>query len=142
VTLHSDDLLSTLALVQPSDHVDILYSLQIPKPGTDSGSGAASSEQLATFGSLEDVVVVSVMSSASASTPAVAGASTSGAPAGGTPKAYVLALSPQDALILKYLKDAGAVMDLALRNRTDDGDHTAQPVDMNYLIDKFQLPVR
>ena len=85
---------------------------------------------------------MSVMSSGSASTPAVAGAATSGTPAGGVPKAYVLALSPQDALILKYLKDAGAVMDLALRNRTDDGDHTAQPVDMNYLIDKFQLPVR
>ena len=64
------------------------------------------------------------------------------APVLGNAYAYILALDSQDALALKYLKDAGAVMDLAIRNVADETEHETRPVDLPYLIDKYQLPVR
>ncbi len=148
VTLDSQDLLSSTALVQPNDHVDILYSLRIKRPSAASSSGQGSSgqsseDQQYTFGTLLNVTVVRVIESALKEKPAVpVSTGASAAPvAAGPARAYILALDPQDALTLKYLKDAGAVMDLALRNTTDEGDHTAKPVDINYLVDKYQLPV-
>lgn len=157
VTLKASDLLSDAALAQSGDHVDILYSLKIANddistaPGaaaSSSGNGATSttSSRQYTFGSLQNVEVVSVIASvvkdSSSQATGTNGGSTNTPAAAGVPRSYVLALPPQDALVLKYLKDAGAVMDLGLRNKTDDTDHTAKPVDMKYIVDKFQLPVR
>jgi hypothetical protein len=58
------------------------------------------------------------------------------------PYAYILALDAQDALVLKYLRDAGAILDLAVRSIADDTEHPVQPVDLQYLIDKYQLPAQ
>jgi hypothetical protein len=33
-------------------------------------------------------------------------------------------------------------MDLALRNVADDAEYETRPVDLRYLIDRYQLPVR
>lgn len=54
-------------------------------------------------------------------------------------KAYLLALLPQDALVLKYLKDAGATFDLVLRAPTSDQLFDLSPVTSDYLIDRFEL---
>lgn len=54
-------------------------------------------------------------------------------------KAYLLALLPQDALVLKYLKDAGATFDIVLRAPTSDQLFDLSPVTSDYLIDRFEL---
>lgn len=55
------------------------------------------------------------------------------------PDAVLLAVSPQEALILKYLIDSGSPMDLFLRSPENSSLMTVVPVDQQYLIDYFQL---
>jgi pilus assembly protein CpaB len=57
-------------------------------------------------------------------------------------KAYLLALSPQDALLLKHLKDTEAVFDFVLRSPTSNQIFDALPVTSDYVIDRYQLEVR
>lgn len=146
VTLSADDLLSRSQLTQVGSRVDILYSLEVPASAAAAEAGDAGGsgdKQQFSFGALQNVIIVGALRSGGADG-GKAGALGSGGPAAAltTISAYVLALEPQDALVLKYLKDAGAVMDLALRNNTDEIEHEMQPVELQYLIDRFQLLTR
>ncbi len=168
VTLGAKDLLSGARIVKSGDHVDVYYSLLVSvdvleKSGGDvmlsGASGRASQPQQTTtengsntddlsgdlqftFGTLQDVVVIGVLHADMGEDAKV------NARQGGTSElipgevyGYVLALEPQDALVLKFLKDADAVLDLAIRNQADDTDHETSPVDLMYMIDKYQLPM-
>ena len=55
------------------------------------------------------------------------------------PIALMLALAPQDALVLKHLKDSGAIFDLVLRAPTSTELFDTVPVTSEYLIERFQL---
>jgi len=55
------------------------------------------------------------------------------------PIALMLALAPQDALVLKHLKDTGAIFDLVLRAPTSTELFDTVPVTSEYLIERFQL---
>jgi len=144
VTLAADDLLSQTSLVQTGSRVDILYSLGVPTTDIlagDAGDSGSSKRQV-TFGALQAVTVVGTISGGGVQ---ASGGLLSGkgeAVALNAPTAYILALDPQDALLLKYLKDAGAVMDLALRNVADEVDHDMDPVDIQYLLNRYQLNPR
>jgi len=150
VTLAADDLLSQAQLIQPGSRVDILYSLEIETLanstalGDNGATGATREKRWFAFGTLQGVTVVSVIRSGAAGKAESGGllGGGGGAPVLGNAYAYILALDSQDALALKYLKDAGAVMDLAIRNVADETEHETRPVDLPYLIDKYQLPVR
>jgi len=54
-------------------------------------------------------------------------------------KAYLLALNPQDALILKHLKDIGALFDIVLRSPTSTIDFDLSPVSQEYIIEFYGL---
>lgn len=56
-------------------------------------------------------------------------------------QAYLLALDPQDALILKFLKDSGAVFDLVLRAPTSTGQFNLTPVTSEYLQELYGLEI-
>ena len=56
-------------------------------------------------------------------------------------QAYLLALDPQDALILKYLKDAGATFDLVMRAPTSTGQFNLTPVTSEYLQELYGLEI-
>ena len=53
--------------------------------------------------------------------------------------ALLLALDPQDALVLKHLKDTGAIFDMVLRSPTSNLVFELDPVTPEYLIDLFGL---
>jgi pilus assembly protein CpaB len=53
--------------------------------------------------------------------------------------ALLLALDPQDALVLKHLKDTGAIFDLVLRSPTSNLVFELEPVTPEYLIDLYGL---
>ena len=55
------------------------------------------------------------------------------------PIALMLALAPQDALVLKHLKDTGAIFDLVLRAPTSTGLFDTVPVSSDYLNERFQI---
>ena len=54
---------------------------------------------------------------------------------------YLLALSPQDALLLKHLQDSGVSFDLVLRSPTSKQLFDLVPVTEDYVVDRYQLEV-
>lgn len=56
-------------------------------------------------------------------------------------KAYLLALDPQDALILKYFKDMNAIFDFVLRAPTSTGQFNLTPVTSEYLKELYGLEI-
>ena len=53
--------------------------------------------------------------------------------------ALLLALDPQDALVLKHLRDTGAIFDFVLRSPTSNVLFDLEPVTADYLVDLFGL---
>jgi hypothetical protein len=58
-----------------------------------------------------------------------------------TIKSYLLALNPQDALVLKHLKDTGAVFDIVLRAPKSSVQFDLTPVTEEYIIEYYGLQV-
>jgi pilus assembly protein CpaB len=56
-------------------------------------------------------------------------------------RAYLLALNPQDALILKHLKDTGAIFDIVLRAPTSTTQFDLMPVTEDYIIEYYGLEI-
>ena len=56
-------------------------------------------------------------------------------------KAYLLALSPQDALVMKHLLDSGASFDLVLRSASPPIYFDLDPVYEEYIVEKYELEV-
>lgn len=56
-------------------------------------------------------------------------------------RAYLFALDPQDALLLKHLKDTGAIFDIVLRAPTSTVEFELTPVTEEYLIELYGLDV-
>jgi hypothetical protein len=51
-----------------------------------------------------------------------------------------LLVTPQDALVLKYLYEMGADLDLALRSAGNDAPVITEPIWLRYVLDKYQIP--
>jgi hypothetical protein len=56
-------------------------------------------------------------------------------------RAFLLALSPQDALVLKHLVDIGGVFDIVLRSSAPPIYFDLDPVIDEYIIEKYELEV-
>ena len=56
-------------------------------------------------------------------------------------RAYLLALAPQDALILKHLKDTEAIFDIVLRAPTSTVQFDLTPVTEEYIIEYYGLEI-
>ncbi len=56
--------------------------------------------------------------------------------------AYLLALPPQDALVLKHLQDTGVTFDLVLRSPTSTQLFDLVPVTEDFIVDRYQLEVQ
>jgi pilus assembly protein CpaB len=55
--------------------------------------------------------------------------------------AYLLALNPQDALVLKHLKDAGGIFDFVLRSPASTLTFDLTPITQEYIIELFGLQI-
>jgi pilus assembly protein CpaB len=121
------DLMSRIGVLKPGDHVDMLFSLDFP---TARGVGADDvQDEQATFNLLQNKVIAAI----------VGGETTTGG-AGGELQAVLLTVTPQDALVLKYVMDAGGVVDIVVRAPGDDGPVETEPVDVDYLLNRYQIP--
>jgi pilus assembly protein CpaB len=56
-------------------------------------------------------------------------------------RAYLLALNPQDAMILKHLKDTGAIFDIVLRAPTSTVQFDLTPVTEEFIIEFYGLEI-
>lgn len=131
----AEDLMGSSGLLRVGDRVDILFSVLVRSKDEKAQNKEG---ELVSFDSLQNVTVAGIV----ASTETNRGSSgSSQQPGQQKPKAILLALNPQDALIIKNLKDNGGIVDLVLRAPTDKQRFETQPVNGDFLIDRYRLPV-
>lgn len=150
MALPADDLMSRIGLLQPGDLVDLLVSLEVPMDGglalspipaegaAEGGVDPDTEEDLATFCMLQGVEIVSLVAQESpqpSSLPA-----TQEAEGVTDPEAILVALNPQDALILKYALDADGIKDVVLRAPGVNTQFDVEPVTVDYVINRYQIP--
>ena len=131
------DLMSQSKVLKPGDRVDLLFSLDFPVnralvalgAAGEAAGGSTRDEEQATFDLLQNVAIAAIVTDVTAT----GGDDT-------TPLALLLTVTPQDALMLKYVKDAGGIVDVVLRAPGMDKPFEVEPVDVDYLINKYQIP--
>jgi pilus assembly protein CpaB len=133
----AEDLMSRVNVLKPGDHVDLLFSYELPigqvtggvpgvGPPVEGGQAAAGEEaEQVTFTLLQNVVIAAI---------------TGGGEEEDGVRALLLTLSPQDALVLKWMKDAGGIVDIVLRAPGVEVEFPTDPVDLDYLINRYLLP--
>ncbi len=123
------DRISNLDLVKTGDLIDILASLSIElvhnNPATEVDETVV---ELITFDAKQAQPITALVANISEN-----------APSGN--KSYLLALAPQDALILKNLIDQGAIFDIVLRNPGSQLNFRLDPVSLEYLRELYGLGV-
>ena len=140
------DLMSRAGVLKPGDRVDLLISLHFP---TDRGmvmlaegeavTGPGGKEELATFVLLENVGIAGFVGGPSAQEES-GGMLSPGAKEASSVTAVLFTLTPQDALVLKYAKDAGGVQDIVLRAPGAEYAFSIEPVDVDFVINRYRIP--
>jgi Flp pilus assembly protein CpaB len=151
----AQDLMSRSRVLKAGDRVDLLISLEFPgdrglevvtslRPATgeskvEETASVGQEEELATFAVLENVGIAAVVGGeeSSAESKGTLGVTAAGAR---SPEAILLTLSSQDALVLKYAMDSGGIQDIVLRAPGADRPFAMVPVDVDYVIDRYQIP--
>ena len=146
----ADDLMSREGIVQRGDIIDIFATFQekVKKLGeTTTTTGAPVEPEMRTFtvDTMQKIsvtaMVLEVISQDNNANPLPTGsAQPTPAPQTRT-RAYLLALSPQDALILKHLKDTDAIFDIVLRAPTSTVKFDLTPVTVDYIIEYYGLEI-
>jgi pilus assembly protein CpaB len=137
MAIPGQDLMSRVGVLKPGDRIDILYSLPFPENRGIGATDEKDKEQQATFAVLQNVTIVEMVGGIrplDTSTPEQA------APAAVRPDSLLVTLAPQDALTLKYLIDAGGVIDIVLRAPGVERPFDVAPVDIDYLINRYSIP--
>lgn len=149
----ANDLISSLNIFQRGDLVDILVSLTQPLRIVDEEGqvlavdGEEETEtKLVTWDAFQRVEIQAIIAdiitnqqNANQTLQATPAAPTGQLPENARIRAYMLALNPQDALVLKHLIDAGGIFDMVLRAPTSTLLFDLEPVVDEYLIDRYQL---
>jgi len=150
VALPMNDLMSANGAIKAGDRVDVLLTVDLQEiqaklPGAAVTPVASSdnAKNPVTQMTLQDVEVLSVgqgldqQSSGGASGLTGSSATTAGNPA--AKGAVILLLDPQDALVVKYAKDSGGVVDLALVSPDDSQQVKTDPVTIDQLFQRFNF---
>jgi Flp pilus assembly protein CpaB len=129
VVLPAGDLLSLSGDVSIGDHIDILASLVVA--GKEGGGGQV------TLMNLQNVPIVKVLQEA----PPSSGSGQAAQQQRPKITGLVLALDPQDGIILKYFIDSGAKVSIDLRSPRLTVTFDVSPVTLEYLADKYKIQV-
>ena len=144
-----DDLMSRESMVQRGDIVDIFATFQqkVKTVGeTTTTTGETKEPEMRTF----TVDIMQKVSVTAMVLEVIAQENNAAVPLEGETaptkpetiiKAYLLALKPQDALILKHLKDTGAIFDIVLRSPTSTVQYNLTPVTEEYIIEYYGLEI-
>ena len=126
----ADDLMTRNNLLQPGDHVDVLFSLDVVALDQEKG-------EMVTFDALQNLEIAAIIRPSDLESKAKSEAGVKSA----QPVAIVFAVTPQDALVLKYLNDKGGKVDMVLRAPEAKEQFAVQPVHMDYLADRYQFRI-
>jgi pilus assembly protein CpaB len=146
----ASDLMSGLGVLQRGDIVDIYASQTFevtPTTTTPSVGTTAQQEEtitrLFTFDAFQRVQLTAIVADViqEQGSSSQGGAQPTPNPANVRVRAYLLALDAQDALVLKHMRDTGAVFDFVLRSPTSNELFELTPVTVDYIIQRFELTV-
>lgn len=129
-------LISKAGILKPGDHIDLLFTIDVPigRQYPDAGIGSGESpttlqeNKPATVNVLRNLVIAAVV------------ADTTTADTTSETLGLLLTVSPQDALVLKYVKDIDGIVDIVVRAPNDDLPADVEPVDSDYLIRRYRIP--
>ena len=137
MALPAADRLSGSGMLAAGDHVDILFSLMFPENRGIGATDTQQQDQQTTFGLLQNLTIVALLGGV----PAPAASEENGEKAtAGPPDTVLVSISPQDALAVKYAIDAGGTIDLVLRAPGVEKPFVTDPVDIDYLINRYRIP--
>lgn len=151
VALPADDILSKWGAVMPGDHVDVLFTLDViletdmyPEEVLRVEEGEVL-QRLERDQSLDHVSVLTLQNLEVLQIieePGVTlqeGQQAQDQAASVPQRAMVLAINPQDAVLLKYLRDTEGILDVALRSPDNGTLFNAEPVNINYLVLRYGI---
>ncbi len=134
IAFPATDLLTSLGIVRPGDHVDLMVSFDFGKANPDIVTGVN------TLTVLQDLRVAALVYEPGSGPEGEAKEGpTKPAQSSGAPRALLLAVSPQDALLIKYFRDMGAAVDFALRSPAAEGVYDLVPIDGDYLLQNMKI---
>lgn len=136
------DMMSQERMVQRGDIVDIFVTFSQELTETDEEGEEIIITKSYTLDSLQNVSVTAMILevvSEEQNTSLVESETPANYSPEGEINAYLLALNPQDALILKYLKDNGAIFDLVLRAPTSQDQFSLTPVSEEFIAEYYGL---
>lgn len=146
----ADDLMSRENMVRRGDIIDIFatFTENVKTVPDLTGEAAAGESQeplkrtftVDTFQKVSVTALVVEVIQQEDNTP-LQGEQQSTAPKQTKIKSYLLALDPQDALVLKHLKDVNAIFDIVLRAPTSTVQFDLTPVTEEYIIEFYGLEI-
>jgi pilus assembly protein CpaB len=155
MALPATDLMSRESLIKRGDIVDILVSYQttLNTPsqttattgtnGATTGNTTNPGAQQVTFTAFQRLditaIVVDIVQSSNTNPTGAAQQNASPRRDQTVVQAYLIALDPQNALVLKYLKDQGAIFDFVLRAPTSSGQFQLTPVTSQFIKELYGL---
>ena len=146
----ASDLMSGLGVLQRGDNVDIFASMTVEVTPTTIAPALGTTTQqeekitrLFTFDAFQRVQISAIVADvvAESGTTAEGAAQPTPNPADIRVRAYLLAMTPQEALVLKHMRDTGAVFDIVLRSPTSNELFDVNPVTVDYLLQRYELTV-
>lgn len=148
VALPADDILSSWGAILPGDHVDVLFTIDVlletPMYLEDVLAIGADYQQIERDQSLDNVSVLTLQNLEVLrilEEPQVETEARQQDEAQITPpkRALLLKIDPQDAVVLKYLRDSVGHIDLALRAPDNEALFSVEPVNINYLVLRYGI---
>jgi pilus assembly protein CpaB len=145
VAFPGNDILSTTGSIRAGDRVDILLSLilpqqQTPAPGGPPPTGRDGPVQATTAISVQTTMQnVEVLAVGQEVAPAPGLPGSPAARTGATQTIITFLVDHQDALVLKFIKDSGGVIDLALRSPDDSQAVQTDAVTLSTIYDQFKF---
>jgi len=131
------DLLAGQVGFRPGDRLDILLSLALNKAST--GEQANNSQGLSTQVTLQNVEIFAIGEQLQVgAAPADKNAQ---AKAGPSSQPLALLVDHQDAIIIKYIKDSGGTIDLALRSSDEERIVRTDAVTVDSIAERFRFRV-
>jgi Flp pilus assembly protein CpaB len=148
VALEADDVLSKWGAVMPGDHVDVLFTLDVILEKPMYVDDITTVEEAALYEierdqsmdsvsvlTLQNLEILEIIEEPQTEEQAQ---QQEEAPQP-RQRALILKVDPQDAVVLKYLRDTIGSIDLALRSPDNEALFSVQPVNINYLMLRYGI---
>lgn len=139
VWLPMPDLLAGQIGFRPGDRLDILLSLKLVQNSLGSDEGAGGNLGMSTQTTLQNVEIFAIGEQIQAGVQATSSGISARTSSSNQPLA--LLVDHQDAIIIKYIKDSGGTIDIALRSSDEDRIVRTDAVTVDSIAERFRFRV-